>query len=326
VKRREFITLVGGAAAWPLAARAQQQAKPTIGFVHIASAATNSHLVTAFSQGLKEAGIIDGQNAAVEYHWADGRYDQLPEITGDLVRRRVAVIFASGGTGPAEAAKAATQTIPIVFVSGEDPVRAGLVASLNRPGGNITGVVFFNSALAAKRLELIRELLPTVTVIAYIVNPNNRNAEQEIKDMLAAAPKLGLEFHILSATSARDIESNFERIAQLRAQALVIAADPFLGSQRSHATALAARLAIPVIGSTRDYISDGGIMTYGTSLLDAYVQAGGYVGRILRGEKPADLPVTQPTRFELVINLKVAKALGLTIPPTLIARADEVIE
>jgi putative ABC transport system substrate-binding protein len=326
MKRWAFIILVGCAAeVWPLAGRAQQ-AMPVIGFVHSASAAPNLHHVAAFSRGLTEAGIVEGQNAAIEYHWAEGQYDRLPEVLQGLVRRRVAAIVAGGGTAPAEAAKAATQTIPIVFVSGADPVRAGLVASLNRPGGNVTGVTFFNTALAAKRLELLRELLPAATAVAYITNPNSFNAAQQTSDMVAAARKLGLILHVLDATSAREIDNNFERIAQLRAEALLIAADPFLGSQRAHSTALAARLGIPVIGDTRDYISAGGIMHYGTSLVDTYVQAGVYVGRILKGEKPADLPVTQPTRFELLINLKAASALGLTVPQTLLARADEVIE
>jgi putative ABC transport system substrate-binding protein len=327
MKRREFITLLGGTAlAWPVTARAQQSAKPLIALVHAATAAANAQHVTALSQGLKDTGYTVGENAMVEYHWAEGKYDRLPAVMGDLVRRRVAVIVAGGGIDPAAAAKAATKTIPIVFLSGVDPVRVGLVASLNRAGGNVTGVSFFNTALTAKRLELAHELLPAATVIAYIVNPNNSDVEQHTKDMQAAARKLGLDLHVLNATTAREIDDSFERIAALRAQALMVAADPFLGSQRAHSTALAARLAIPVIGDTREYISLGGIMTYGTSLVDAYVQAGVYVGRILKGEKPADLPVTQPTKFELSINLKAAKALGITVPPTLLARADEVIE
>ena len=328
MQRREFITLLGvAAAAWPVAAHAQQPAMPVIGFVHTATDEFGSQRqVAALRQGLKGGRFVDGQNVTLELHWAEGHYDRLSQIMGDLVRRQVAVILACGGTAPGEAAKAATNTLPIVFVTGDDPLRVGLVPSLNRPGGNVTGVVFFNSALASKRLEILREMLPAAKVIAYIANPNSPNAEQEIKDMTAAAQTLGFELHVLMAVSTQDIDSSYDKIAAFGAQALMIAADPFLGSQREHSIALGSRLAIPVVGATRDYVVTGGIMSYGTSLLEAYEQAGAYAGRILKGEKPSDLPVTQPTQFELIVNLKAAKALGLEVPPTLLARADEVIE
>jgi putative ABC transport system substrate-binding protein len=327
MRRRECIRLLGGLAVWPVAARAQQPAKPVIGFVHAASGVPSSlRQVTALRQGLQGLGFVDGQNVTLELHWAEGHYDRLPAIIDDMVRRKVAVIMAGGGTAGGEAAKAATKTIPIVFITGDDPVRVGLVDSLNRPGGNVTGVLFFNSALTSKRMEIVRELLPDAKVVAYIVNPNSRNAQQEVSDGTAAARSLGFELHLFNAATTNDIDSCYDKIAPLHAQALIIAADPFLGGERDHSIGLGNRLGIPVIGTTRDYVPAGGVLNYGTSLLEAYEHAGAYAGRILKGEKPADLPVTQPTRFELSINLKAAKALHITVPPSLLARADEVIE
>jgi putative ABC transport system substrate-binding protein len=327
MRRREFLNALGGAAvAFPLAARAQQPSVPVIGLTHISSGAAITHQVAAFRHGLAEAGIISGETAVIEFHSVEGRYDRLPEVMADLVRRQVAAIVAAGGVSPAAAAKAATQTIPIVFISGDDPIRAGIIPNLSRPGGNITGIVFFNGALAAKRLELVRELLPAATSVAYIANPMGGDAEQQTKEVQEAATALALQLHILNASSASDIDKVSQRLTELHIQALAMASDPFLGGMRDQWAAHAVRLGVPLIGTTRDYIVAGGLLSYGTSITDAYRQAGIYTARILKGEKPADLPVTQPTKFELVINLKTAKALGLTVPPTLLARADEVIE
>jgi len=327
MRRRQFIALLGGAAAaWPLVVSAQQPALPLIGIMHAASAAPNGYIVDAILQGLNTAGLVDGQNVAVEFHWAEGNYDRLPAMAENLVRRHVAVIFACGGAAPALAAKAATPTIPIIFVSGDDPVQSGLVRSLNEPGGNVTGVVFFNSALAAKRIEILHELLPSASVIAYLVNPNGPNAAQETNDVLTAASKLGLTIHVLDASTEREIDETQTKLSQLHASALLTQADPFLGGQRARIIALAARNALPVFGSIPEYVNEGAVISYSTSNRDAYRQASIYVARVLKGESPANLPVTQPTKFELTINLNAAKALGLTVPPSLIARADEVIE
>jgi len=327
MRRRQCITLLGALAALPVAARAQQSAKPVIGFVHAASDEPSSlRQVAALRQGLQHAGFTDGQNATLELHWAEGHYNRLPAIIDDLVRRKVAVIVAGGGTAPGEAAKAATKTIPTVFITGDDPVRGGLVESLNRPGGNVTGVLFFNSALTSKRMEILRELMPDAKAIAYIVNPNSRNTQQEVTDANAAARSLAFDLHLFNVATAHDIDMSYDTIAPLHVRALSIAADPFLGSQRDHSIKLGNRLGIPVFGTTRDYVTAGALLNYGTSLLEAYEHAGAYAGRILKGEKPADLPVTQSTRFELSINLKVAKALHIVVPPTLLARADEVLE
>lgn len=327
MRRREFISLVSGAAvAWPLSASAEQAALPVVGFLHTALAAPNAYAVAEFRHGLKEQGYIEGQNVLVEYRWAEGQYDRLPPLVAGLIDHQVAVIVAAGGNGPAVAAKAATQAIPIVFISGDDPVEAGLVASLSRPGGNVTGVSFFNSTLVGKRLELLHELLPAANVIAFLVNPGSLQAEQETKDALKAAHTLGLELHVLSTTSAHDIDSSFAKARELHAQGILMAADPFLGSRRDQVAALSDSYSIPVMGTTREYAASGCLISYATSIRDAYRQAGVYVGRILKGEKPAELPVIQPTRFELVINLKTAKALGITVAPTLLFRADEVIE
>jgi putative tryptophan/tyrosine transport system substrate-binding protein len=326
-KRRVFITLIGGAAAaWPLAAHAQQPAIPVIGFLGSPSAAEWVHLVAAFQKGLKETGYVQGQNVTIEYRWADGRYDRLPRLAVDLVRQQVSVIFAAGTAAPALAAKTATTTIPIVFANGIDSVQLGIVASLNRPGGNITGVSFLTGDLGEKRLGLVRELVPNVAVGAVLVNPNNPNAESNIRDAREAARLLALQFHVLNASTVQDIDTVFASLVQRQIGVLLVSPDAFFLGQRDQFAALAARYAVPTMYNTREYVAAGGLMSYGTSIADAYRRAGVYTGKILKGAKPADLPVEQSTRFEFVINLKTAKALGLTVPPTLLALADEVIE
>jgi putative tryptophan/tyrosine transport system substrate-binding protein len=326
MKRREFITLLGGAAAvLPLAARAQQSAMPVVGFLSGRSRDASQYLVAAFRQGLSEAGYIEGRNVAIEYSWAEGQYDRLPALAAELVRRQVTVIAATGGIVSAAAAKAATTTIPIVFHLGVDPVDGGLVASLSRPGGNTTGVVSLNVEVGPKRLELIHELVPT-TSIALLLNPTNPNAEALSRDARAAARTLGLQVDVLPASTEREFEAVFATLPQLRAGALVIGTDPFFTSRSELLAALAIRHAVPAIYQGREFAAAGGLMSYGASLADSYRPAGLYIGRILKGEKPADLPVQQATRIELVINLKTAKALGLTVPLALQASADEVIE
>jgi putative ABC transport system substrate-binding protein len=328
VRRREFITLLSGAAvAWPLAAHAQQPAMPVIGFLHSASPDTVPHFVDAFRRGLRETGYVEGQNVAIEYRWAESQYDRLPGLVDDLVRRGVTVLFTGGAGGlSARAAKAATATIPIVFVSADDPVKIGIVASFNRPGGNATGIYLFTSILETKRLALLYELIPTAPVIAVLINPTSTLAETQAVDLQAAARSLGRQIEIVKAGSEQDFETAFATIARLRSGALLVAADPFFNSRREHLVAQAARYAIPAIYEGRDFALAGGLMTYGINIGDMYRQAGTYAGRVLNGAKPADLPVMQPTTFELVVNLKTAKALGLEVPATLLARSDEVIE
>ena len=327
MNRRELIAFVGGAAvAVPLGARAQQPAMPVIGFLHSASPRPNADLVAAFHQGLAASGYIEGKNVAFEYRWAKNRDDRLPALAADLVGRRVAVIVADGGTVAALAAKAATTTIPIVFRIGADPVKAGLVASLNRPGGNLTGVTVITDRVIVKRFELLSDLLPTARLIAVLLNSNNPNADTRARDLQAAAGALGRQIRILTATDENSLDAAFATLAQQRIGALVLQADPFLFSQRARLAGLAARYAVPAIYEQREYVVAGGLMSYGANLADLYRRAAAYVAKILRGERPADLPVEQPTKFELVINLKTARTLGLTVPPTFIARADEVIE
>jgi putative tryptophan/tyrosine transport system substrate-binding protein len=325
MQRREFITLVGGIAAWPLAARAQHPAMPMVGFVNVASAKGYAPLLSAFLKGLSEADYVDGRNVAIEYRWAEGRTDRLPAMVADLVHRQVAVIAATT-TPAALAAKAATTTIPIVFETSRDPVRLGLVASLNRPGGNVTGVTQNNLEIAPKRLQILHELAPTATVMALLVNPTNLTLADDEREMQAAARTLGLELHVLNASTERDLDGVFAKLNQLRAGGLVIGPDPFLVSQIKQLAALALRHAVPTIYLTREFAVAGGLLSYGANVADAYRLAGNYTGRVLKGEKPADLPVQQATKVELYINLKTAKALGLNIPNTLIGRADEVIE
>jgi putative ABC transport system substrate-binding protein len=325
IRRREFITLLGGAAvAWPFAARAQQPKMPVIGFLRSTSLGDATGFETAFRQGLKEAGFVGGQNVAIEYRYADNQIDRLPALVAELIRRPVAVIV--GNNNSAIAAKAATTTIPIVFATGTDPVQEGLVASLNHPGGNVTGVSFLSNLLGAKRLELLRQLVPKATTIGVLVNPNTPDTEAERKDVQAAALALGLQPIIVDVSSDRDIETAFATFVQRGASALLVGTGAFLFSNRERIVALAARHALPASDIYRDSVLAGGLMSYSTSIPNAYHQAGIYTGRILKGEKPGDLPVMLPTRFELVINLKTAKALGIEVPPALSAIADEVIE
>jgi ABC-type uncharacterized transport system substrate-binding protein len=327
MQRREFITILGGAAvAWPLVARAQQSAMPVIGFLSSGAPDTFAPYVAAFRKGLNETGYVDGQTVAIEYRWAEANYDRLPALSAELVSRPVAVIFASGGVVTAHAAKAATATIPIVYTGGGDPVKLGLAASLNHPGGNVTGVNFLVNELGAKRLELLRQVVPKTTLIAILVNPRNRNAEFETNEMQEAARALRTQTVVLRASSTGELETAFTTLAQRRAGALVVAGDPFFDSQRDQIVALAARHALPTMYFLHGFVAAGGLMSYGTSITDAYRQAGIYVGKILNGAKPADLPIVQSTKFELVINLKTAKTLGLTVPDKLLVAADEVIE
>jgi putative ABC transport system substrate-binding protein len=327
VRRREFITLVGGAVAWPQATRAQQPVMPVIGFLNPTSPDTNADRMRGFRQGLKETGYVEGENVAIEYRWAENQFDRLPALAADLVRRRVAVIAATGSPAVASAAKAATATIPIVFSVAEDPVKLGLVASLARPGGNLTGTNFFAVELGAKRLELLRELVPSVTHVAVLVNPADvANTETTLRDVEAAAHAMGLQIQVLNASTTREIDSAFATVVRERPDALFVGPGAFFLSRRIQLANLAARSGVPAIYPARDSVEAGGLMSYGTSLMDAYRQVGVYAGRILKGAKPADLPVVQSSKFELVINASTARMLGLDVPATLLARADEVIE
>ena len=313
--------------AWPLAARAQQPTIPVVGFVNGGTADGSADRVRAFRDGLREAGFVEGQNVAVEYHWLDGQYDRAAAVVADLVRRRVAVITAPIDAPVAIAAKAATSTIPIVFGVGQDPVKLGLVASIARPEGNATGVNFFIAELAAKRLGLLREMIPGMARLAVLVNPSNAaNAESTVKDVQAAAPTLGLQIQISNASTSREIDTVFTSLVHERSDALFVSPEPFFNSRHVHLAILAARRAIPAAYAGRDYADAGGLMSYGSDLADTYRQVGAYVGRILKGAKPADLPVVQTSKLELVINAQTARTLGLDVPPTLLARADEVIE
>jgi putative ABC transport system substrate-binding protein len=327
MRRREFITLLGGAAvAWPLGARAQQPALPMVGFINPASPQSYARPLSAFLKGLGETGYVDGHNVAIEYRWAEGRNDRLPAMVADLVHRQVAVIAATS-TSAALAAKAANTTIPIVFEMGDDPVRLGLVASLNQPGGNVTGVTQTNVEVAPKRLQLLHEVLPTARVMVLLVNPADPAlAEMTTKEVQAAARTLGLELHVLNASTERDFDAVFAKLIQLRAGGLVIGGGPFLISRSEQLAALAARHAVPTIFQYREFAVAGGLLSYGSDITDSYRLAGVYTGRILKGDKPADLPVQQATKVEMIINLKTAKALGINVPNTLIGRADEVIE
>jgi ABC-type uncharacterized transport system substrate-binding protein len=327
MRRREFITMLGGAAAiWPLPARAQKPALPVIGVLGLASAAQNAPFMASFIHGLSEAGFSEGQNVAIEYRWAEGQYDRLPQLAADLVRRQVAVIFSSGGTPPLRAAIAATRSIPIVFSLGADPVKEGYVSSINRPGGNLTGVAFTAVSLGAKRLELVRELVPKARLIALIVNPNSEAAVAEQRQLESVVGSLGLKMLALNVSSAAEIDAAFANLMRQQADAVIVPPDAFVQERREQLVALAARYAVPTIFFEREFVAAGGLMSYGTPLRDSYYQAGIYAGRILNGAKPADLPIVLATKFELVLNLKTAKALGLTVPDKLLATADEVIE
>jgi putative ABC transport system substrate-binding protein len=325
MKRRTFITLLGGAAAWPLAVHAQQTAMPVIGFLNSETPSGYAPFVAGFRQGLAEAGFFEGHNVTIEYRWAEGHSDRLPALAAELVRRQVAVIGAAG-TPSALAAKAATTTIPIVFSTAADPVAEGLVASLARPGGNVTGVTNLGVELVQKQVEMLHQMVPKATAIAALVDPTQAFAEIATKDALAAGRALGLQIHIVHASSAREIEGAFAALPQLGAGGLVICPSPFSVSRRGQIAALALRQGVPTIFFSREFPAAGGLMSYGVNVSDGYRQVGTYAGRILKGEKPGDLPVQQSTKFELVINLNTAKALGLIVPPTLLARADEVIE
>jgi ABC-type uncharacterized transport system substrate-binding protein len=326
IERRKFLATLGGAAAWPLAAQAQQPGVPVIGVLGGTSQAEWVPFLAAFNRGLKELGYVEGQNLKIEYRWADNRYDRLEALAADLVERQVAVIAALGRTPSALAAKRATSGIPMVFLVGRDPVELGLVASFNRPGGNVTGVNMLNVALAEKRLELLRELVPKTAVIAILFNPDNPNGQAYASELEPIARAAGQLVLVLSANNDHDLEAAFAILVENRADAVVVAPDPFLDSRRDQVVALAARHAVPAIYQWREFVVAGGLISYGTSLADAHRQIGVYVGNILKGTRPADLPVIQPTKFELVINLKTAKTLGLTVPLTLQARADEMIE
>jgi len=328
MRRRDFITLLGGAVAtaWPLAARAQQPTMPVIGLLSSRAPSESDYLVAAIRQGLKEAGYVEGQNVTLDFRWAEGRYDRLPAYAAELVRRPVTVIVTTGGDPAAQAAKAATAATPIVVVSGSDPVKVGLVASLNRPGGNITGVHLLLLGLGAKRLGLLYELMPAANPIGVLVNPSFADAQTQLRDVEDAAQSLGLELVVLNAGTELEIDTAFADLARQKIGAVLVVSDPFFTIRRVQIAALAARHAIPAVYELREYVAAGGLMSYGPSLAEGYRLGGIYAGKILKGAKPADLPVMQPTKFELVINLKTARTLGLTVPASLLSVADEVIE
>jgi ABC-type uncharacterized transport system substrate-binding protein len=327
MRRRQFITLLGGAAVWPLAARAQQPTMPVIGFLYGGTSADAAYYLPAFRRGMREMGYIEGRNVAIEFRWAEDRYDRAAALAEDLVRRPLSLIVAIGGGGSvAKTAKAATTTIPIVFVANLDPVESGLVASLNSPGGNATGISLFGSLLEPKKLELLHEVVAKPALIAMLINPNNPNAESGAKAVQVAAAALGRRLTIVTATAESEIEPAFLKILQLQAGGLIVAADPFLNSRREQLVALATRNRLAAVYEWREFVQAGGLMSYGSSLPGAWQQVGAYAGRILRGENPGDLPVQQPTKVELAVNLKAAKALGIDIPAAILLRADEVIE
>lgn len=326
MRRREFISLLSGTAAWPLAARAQQPVMPVIGFLSANSAAATPQNAAALHEGLADAGFIEGKNVAIEFRFADQHLERLPKLAIDLVRRQVAVIVTGGGDVPAMIAKGATSTIPIVFVTGFDPVKSGLVTSLNRPSGNVTGATVIAGQLSEKRLELLRDLVPTARRIAVLINQDDPNAETDAPELEAAARTLGIKIEFLKASNEREVDSAFVSLAELKVDALLLDPDPLFTTLRQKIVALAEHQSVPAVYYSNDYTDVGGLISYGASFRGAYRQAGTYAGRIIKGEKPADLPVVQPAKFELVINLKSAKALGLTIPGAVLARADKVIE
>jgi putative tryptophan/tyrosine transport system substrate-binding protein len=326
IERRKFLATLGGAAAWPFAARAQQPSMPLIGFLHGGSAEANQGFTSTFRQGLKQTGFSEGQNLAIEFRWADGHYDRLPALASDLIGRQPTVIVAAGGDNSARAAIAATTTIPIVFVAGSDPSKSGLVRSLNKPGGNATGVSIFSTEVVGKRLDLLHELMPEATVIGMFVNPNNQNADTQIRGAQEAALARGVGLDVVNVGDDRDFDPAFARLLERRIEAVVVGADPIFFTKRYQLVALAARHALPAIFENREFTRAGGLMSYGTSVPDVYRQAGIYAGSILKGKKPDDLPVLLPAKFVLAINLQTAKALGREFPPTLLVLADEVIE
>jgi putative ABC transport system substrate-binding protein len=330
MRRREFIAALGAAASspvgWPLAVRAQQSPMPVVGYLSSRSPGESETVVSAFRQGLGESGYVVGQNVEIAYRWAEGHYDRLPTLAAELVGLKVAAILAAGGPPSALAAKKATSTIPIIFSAADDPVGLGLVESLNRPGGNITGMSLFNSVLGAKRLSLLHELVPSAGTIAYLANPANPSAQLEVKALLEGAKASGIDLQVLYASNDQEVEAAFARITELHAGAIIVAGEPYFDSRRAAIVGLAAKYAIPASYGWRENVAMGGLLSYGTSIADSYRNSGIYCGRILKGEKPADLPVMQPTKFEMTINLKTAKALGLTISPALLTGADEVIE
>ena len=327
MRRRELVAMVAGAAvAWPLAARAQQAVMPVIGFLGGRTAQTDAHLLAGFHQGLNEAGYADGRNARIEFRWANGHYDQLPSLAAELVQLKPAVMVAVGGSASGLAAKSATTSIPVVFAVGGDPVELGIVASLGHPGGNMTGMTMFSAALDAKRLELLREIAPTARVLAAILNPSNPSTESQLRQAQAAASAFGQTLHLFRAQTDPEIDEAFRAVGELRAGALAVASDGFLIGRRARIVALAMELRLPTIYAVREFAEAGGLMSYGTDFAHMYRLVGDYTGRVLKGKKPSELPVQQPTKYELVVNLKTAKALGIAIPESLLARADEVIE